>query len=496
MLEQHRQFLWEISVMKTSKQMILYCLFVISILAVLPACGRKKNGIEILQEKGISINYSDTENGSKRIEDLVSFWHDLPKVENEISLEFNEESSVEFYMNLLDSSFNKMDYGNAYGLTNYLCKKYGLCNVEDANLGEITENELYILDLSEPLFDERISDSCTVEKAKANSVYFTEYVLQKYGIEKLVDITLNPEINEIVELKNEWLHSLGHEYEYERCATVRLVHNEEDSDEYPYYYEGDTYTIYFAMDDIKKFGYQTFFGDFSRISNIIDADFYDARKSFWKTSDDVERVKIYTGFSQDNSYGYLKTGGMYYQVGNFIRLYSDWNTTEMVLVHEYIHYLDKKLIKQPEIDVIMKRALCEALAAEVSTYECKNTLMKDGLIRSVGMERLIQLGAVNNGEVDIELITEIAAQKFFLSKSTEVVSALGDINIVTSEIIPWNYLPAQVNGCFLHFLMEKYGKEKIVELSYDSKAFDEFVSADYENLFLEWKEAVLTLDVQ
>ncbi len=39
--------------------------------------------------------------------------------------------------------------------------------------------------------------------------------------------------------------------------------------------------------------------------------------------------------------------------------------------------------------------------------------------------------------------------------------------------------------------MEKYGKEKIVELTYRTKSFDEFVSTDYDKLYHEWVSYVM-----
>lgn len=468
-------------------------IFIIS-LAILPACRRKNEADIILSEKGI-INDSEAETYLEEKEKLAIFWKNLPNVENTLSPNLDEKLYFDDYLNLMLNAFDGLDYGNAYGLTSYLCSRYNLCDVEKGDFGEVKEDELYYLDLSEPLFDERITEYDAVVKVKAIAERFAEYVVEKYGIERLVEIAANPKNNEIVDLKNEWLQSMGHEYKYEACSTIIIISDEDSADEYPYYTKSDSYTIHFALEDINKIGYQKFFGEFSRIEPLIETDFSYAREAFWKYDGDVEPVDIYTCFTKDNSLKNIDLGGAYYDDEDLIRLYVDWKTAEVVLVHEYIHYLDKDFIKAPETEMVKKRALLEAYASEVSTYECPNKLMRDGLAQYGEMDYLKKLGIVKDEEVDSVLYTALTAKKFLEGKGIEIVSATGSNNVVVDDVVPWDYLPAQVNGSFFHFLMEKYGKETIWELTYNTKDFDKFISDDYENLYREWVLLVMSTEI-
>lgn len=476
------------------KKISFYLVFLVLLVALLPACGSKIKSDELLAEKGILVSNLDSEskNNTEEIDKLALFWTNLPTVENEVTYEIREGLSFDDYFDMLLHAFNQSNYGNTFGLTYYICKQNELCDLEELSLCEIMDDELYILDLSEPLFDEKITDYETIEKVKAISVDFSEYVSKQYGIEKLVEISVSPDSEEVAKLKNEWLKTVGYDYKYEACSKTFIIRNDEDDfEEYPYCAEGVSYKVYFSLEDIKKQGYKDYFGEFSRIESMIDEDFYDAREAFWKCNGDVEPVKIYTCFTKDNSYKYVELGGAYYHDENLVRVYVDWKTAELVLVHEYIHYLDKDFINEPEIEMVKKRSLYEAYPVEISTYECINRLMKDGMMQYFGLDRLKEIGVVTNDEVDLRLVTELVVKEYLEEKEDEIISATGSKYTVKGDIIPWDYLPNTVNGSFFHFLMEKYGKEKIIELTYRTKSFDEFVSTDYDKLYHEWVSYVM-----
>lgn len=415
----------------------------------------------------------------------------VDKVLSEYEVEtFNLESrdcSFDDYFNSFVKAYSECNYGLAYGLVHYICKHEKLCDVNVPTTDVIEEDSLFLLDITKPLFDGVGIGNREAEQVKAISVDIAEYIVKEYGLKALIDTTFNGSYAEVEKLKNEWLHSMGYDCQYSSIASFMIYDNkEENNDQYPYYAKSDSYLMFFNIEDIENLGYIEFFGEYGRIQHMIEEDFKDARKEYWKCSNDTEPVQIYTCFCDDATYNDAKVAGLYSYKENHINVYSDWPTAEASLLHEYIHFLDKDFFNEPETNMPKKRAMLEACASEVATYECENRLLKDGILQKIGKDELTKRGILKNGEVDAVTYSEMYSKYLISESGEEVIDANGNKQGISSEVIPWYYLPGQVNGSFLHYAMEYYGKEDVIETTYHTNDFDNLISSDYENVYHEW----------
>lgn len=428
------------------------------------ACGGKNSGIKLLAEKGIEIYHSD----------------------------YDEKPSFEYCLETITDSNDNCDYGLAYGLVYYICSQENLCEVKETQFEGLEENEIFLLDISKPLFDGIGIEEEDIIKVQAISVELAKYIVNEYSLRELIELALSCNIERTSALKNEWVHSLGYDYQYVPCITIPLYVNEnEEKEVYPYYDKSDSVTFFFGAEDIKKYGYEAFFCEYRRIRDMMENDFADAREAFWKFDGVVEPVDIYTCFTNDNSYKAGKLAGLYSYDDNCIRLYTDWITAEGSLLHEYIHYLDRDFRKAPEVEMNKKYALQEAYADEVSTYECTSRLMKDALLQYFGEEYLETNGLFRDGEVDLMAYMRMYSAYILDISKDEVLTATGSKNGITSDVISWDYLPGKANGNFLKFAMEKIGKEKVIEATYNTKEFDKLISENYEELYIGWKASLV-----
>lgn len=471
--------------MRKRRFFILTTIIVLS--AFLSACGQSKKDYKILEERNVEIINFESDKSHDKLHNMASFWKNFECPEKKVIVDFEESFSFADYLHIFLEAYEESDYGLAYGLVNYVCKKENLCETDEPVTCIVTEDEVFLLDLTKPLFDGVGIDADNAEKIRTYSVCLAEYIVKELGLKVLTDITINKDVDKIASIKNEWLQSLGCEYHYYPSLTISLYDsNDEKKDKYPYCDVTDLYTFFFSLEDINALGYKDYFGSYNRIRNFIEYDFKEAQSKFWKCNEDVEPVKIYTCFEDDNSYLKGKLAGAYYYEDNLINLYVDWNTAESVLLHEYIHYMDKDYSKVPETDMNKKRAMREAYAAEISIYECENRMLKDALLQEGGKDELARLGVLKNDEVDSQYYIELFSKHILEESKGEVFTATGSKNKINSDIIPWYYLPSYANGSFMHYAMKKYGKEKIIDVTKNARDYDELISEDYEALYLEW----------
>ena len=160
------------------------------------------------------------------------------------------------------------------------------------------------------------------------------------------------------------------------CAEQAEYQKEENTgwnkDSYPYIIRTPYAVWYIPKADIELLGEEAYYEGLYAILDDAEADFADARAALAGfIPDEIHPVDIYTDFC--NKAEASKTAEAFYrELGNYIKLFSGWNTARTTLLHEYVHYLTIHCAETPAQFHFWQ----EGIADYISSYVCKNRLSR------------------------------------------------------------------------------------------------------------------------
>jgi len=406
---------------------------------------------------------------------------------------------------LLSAMSETVNYGQAYGITAYMCRELGLSDYvkksqysnEELAAYYKNQDKLCLLDFFLPVFEAQYVDEETAEYAQAGAVSFEEYYIGQTGLENALLMCVQssqPELDRSLEKeKNEWLEAIGAEGSYQAASyVIPFSHNLNDNrDKYPYIIFTESAEWFPALADVGLMGYADFIGGFADTLHYQEADFAQAREVLHDyIESDIPAVTIYTNFADDSDLSQIY--GAIYFAGNYIRLYQNWDVAQCNLLHEYVHYLTIR----HGINKVTSGFWAEGIAEETALMECDNRLAglyMDRLMTEENIERARQCGLwdYEESKVDIRLLRMAEAfgvymgfanDREYLSVGQEVIVRTADM----AEGISPNWLSYSEAAGMIAYLMETYGKDMVFANSKDVNRLETVYGKSFSELYNEW----------
>lgn len=426
---------------------------------------------------------------------------------------------------LLSAMSENVNYGQAYGITAFLCKELGLSAslgqplYSDDELARYYENQnnLCLLDFFLPVFESQYVDKETAAYAQASAISFEAYYIQQTGLENallMCSKSVQPEPDRsLTAQKNEWLEKIGiavpeilyHPVSYVIPFSRNLS---DDRKSYPYIVFMDSAKWYPALADVEMMGYADFISGFADTLKYQEADFAQAREVLHDyIESDIPAVTIYTDFADESDMS--QTWGAFYSPGNYIKLFHNWSIAQYNLLHEYIHYLTVR----HGITKAVSGFWAEGIAEETAIMECDNQLA-DLYMKSImteeNSERAKQCRIWNYEEskVDIRLMQMAEAACMYLgygndleylSVGQEVLTRTADM---TEHIRPNRLSYGEAAG-MIAYLSDTYGRDLVYANCNDINRLEMVFGKTFPELYDEWgkwniercKEAGIDMDI-
>lgn len=406
---------------------------------------------------------------------------------------------------LLSAMSETVNYGQAYGITAYLCRESGLHDYvktpqySDDELAAYYENQdnLCLLDFFLPVFEAWYVDEETAEYVQAGAVSFEEYYIGQTGLENALLMcaqSSQPELDRSLEKeKNEWLEAIGAEGAYQAVSyVIPFSHNLNDNrDKYPYIIFTESAEWFPALADVVLMGYADFIGGFAETLQYQEADFAQAREVLHDYIESgIPAVTIYTNFADDSDLSQIY--GAIYFAGNYIRLYQNWDIAQCNLLHEYVHYLTMR----HGTNKVTSGFWAEGIAEETAMMECDNRLAGLYMDRimteeNIGRARQAGLWDYEESKVDVRLLRMAEAfgvymgyanDREYLSVGQKVIVRTADM----AEGISPNWLSYSEAAGMIAYLMETYGKDMVFENSKDVNRLETVYGKSFSELYNEW----------
>ena len=145
-----------------------------------------------------------------------------------------------------------------------------------------------------------------------------------------------------------------------------------DKDNYPYLVRTPSATWHLSKSDMELLGEEAYCERLFSILTDMEADFADARAALkGYISEEIPPIDIYTDFC--NKAEASKTADAFYRrVGNYIKLFTRWDSACACLLHEYVHCLTFHCAERET----QPGFWAEGVADYVSKHVCKNRLSR------------------------------------------------------------------------------------------------------------------------
>lgn len=265
----------------------------------------------------------------------------------------------------------------------------------------------------------------------------------------------------------------------------------ENAATYPFVVHTKSAVWYLAADDIALLGEDAFYEGLYAILENQEQDFADAREALKGFIDEeIPPVEIRTDFCGKADISDL--AGAYYQPQrNFIKVFSNWETTETTLLHEYVHYLTIHCTQQPATIGFY----AEGVANYISAIVCENRMA-----RSVNFGRSEQeLAIFKAGGAWDESGDCLDLPKYFYG--TAQVYTMGAMNgmdyfsvsnIMEPRTEPlaspliWHVSHAEA-ACIMAYLAETYGRDTVLQnLSSAPEDFEAVYGLPFPEVYQKW----------
>ena len=276
---------------------------------------------------------------------------------------------------------------------------------------------------------------------------------------------------------------------------VREKNSAENAERYPYLVRTPSAVWYLAAADIEQMGEEAFFAALDRLLKDQEADFADARQALADyLPEEVPPVVIYTDFCRLSWMGGQAGFGAYYNAsGKDISLFGDWESAQLSLMHEYVHYLSFSCLTVP----VSEGFWAEAVAEYISRLQCENRMAREV---NYGVDpnteaKMLALG-LGDGENGIDMRRVYHANAALL-RSEKALG--GSYFSVSGETLPMSeeqlQHPRMSNmsyyeaACILEYLLEHYGRETVFANLNCSLSHTEAVyGKSFEALCADWAE--------
>lgn len=406
---------------------------------------------------------------------------------------------------LLSAMSEEVNYGQAYGITAFLCKDLGLSDFveqppysddELAKYYEIQDN-LCLLDFFLPVLEAKYVDEETAAYVRAGAVSFEEYYIGQTGLKNALLTcaqSARPELSVPLEKeKNEWLEEIGAAGSYQAAPyVIPFLHNlKENRDLYPYVVWTDSVEWYPALADLALVGYSDYIGGFAETLKYQEEDFAQAREVLQDyIESDIPAVTIYTNFADDSEL--TQTFGAIYFAGNYIRLYQNWAIAQCNLLHEYVHYLTMK----HGINRVSGGFWAEGIAEETAVMECDNQLAglyMDRMMTEENRERARQCGVWEEEASGVNLrrlrMAEAACMYLGYGNDMEYLSVGQEVIVRTADMAECmrpDWLSYSEAAGMIAYLSETYGKNMVYDNCHGGNRLESVFGKTFSELYDEW----------
>lgn len=406
---------------------------------------------------------------------------------------------------LLSAMSEEVNYGQAYGITAFLCKDLGLSDFVEQPLYSDDElaryygiqDNLCLLDFFLPVLEAKYVDEETAAYVRAGAVSFEEYYIGQTGLENALLTcaqSARPESSVSLEKeKNEWLEEIGAAGSYQAAPyVIPFSHNlKENRDLYPYVVWTDSVEWYPALADLALVGYSDYIGGFAETLKYQEEDFAQAREVLQDyIESDIPAVTIYTNFAEDSEL--TQTFGAIYFAGNYIRLYQNWSIAQCNLLHEYVHYLTIK----HGINRASGGFWAEGIAEETAVMECDNQLAglyMDRIMTEENRERARQCGVWEEEASGVNLrrlrMAEAACMYLGYGNDMEYLSVGQEVIVRTAdmaECMKPDWLSYSEAAGMIAYLSETYGKDMVYDNCHGGNRLESVFGKTFSQLYDEW----------
>ena len=261
---------------------------------------------------------------------------------------------------------------------------------------------------------------------------------------------------------------------------------------YPYLVRMPSATWYLAKDDIELLGEEAFYEGLYAILDDAEADMKDAREALsGYIADEIEPIDIYTDFTGKAEIA--KAASAYYNgTGNFIKLFSGWETVRIAFLHEYVHYLTMHCA-QPATRFGF---WAEGMADYVANFLCRNRLGRSAemgfdiaeyppFLREQAWDA--SENSIDPRKLDIGL-GALAAGGALIGRSYYAV--MNDM-IVRTEQMEADLKPNQLSLCeasgMIAYLTETYGRDTVFKnWDLDPDRMETVYGKSFSELYRDW----------
>lgn len=282
-------------------------------------------------------------------------------------------------------------------------------------------------------------------------------------------------------------------------ARTELLWEENDNRHavsYPWVIRTGSANWFLSAEDMELLGEESFCAGLERTLRDAEADFADARRALADyLVGEVPAVDIYTDFAGHAPESQRGFGAYCYGDERGIRLFQNWETGALNLLHEYVHYLSFQHCSFP----LSPGFWGEALADYVSHTVCENRMMRalDLGFAGEALEQLLALGIGDpeRGGLDPGRMDYAWAESMTMPEALgqRYLSVSGNVMLLTEgqrenpQMTAASY--EEASG-FLEYLIANYGAELVfAHLDCGQREIEEVYGESFQTLFLKWHEA-------
>ena len=373
-------------------------------------------------------------------------------------------------------SFDKAEY---YGLFAVYAKQHNLVDDDFAfdMTDTLNEDNLYLLDFTLPMLDDVYFDKNQAHINRQIVIAFSNWFIQTNSIGDYESLCQNePDMSSLlVEVKNDWLNSIGSELTYSEYGKIQFHYA--NTDDATYKIETIDAVWFWSDADVQNLGYKEMVKNYNIIEPLRIQDFADAR-DFLKDHlpEKLDKVYIKTQFTSGaDSYS------AYTPNDSTITLTDGWTEAGRSLLHEYCHYLtvgDDRILSNGTL-------FDECYAVELSSIELKNRMKERALLDYFGEDNLKDMGYWDNctNEYSSRLGTYRAALKAMTARNI-------DTDIDTPLTL--DTLSYAEQGALAKYLIETKSFDYFVEMTQTQYNYEAYLGESLDELYSKTQEWLTT----
>lgn len=413
----------------------------------------------------------------------------------EVYLNTEDRNSVDaFFKVFMAINEDYMNWELAYGIATSIWEAGEIAELKgtsgEKNLGAFfsEKEQLYLLDFTLPMFEEKFFEKATVDYVRVAAQSFTEYCEKTYGTEEVwrlcMDTSLEAEAL-LKERKNEWLRTIDVENVYEEYSVLPFTYNYyKEPSEYPYVIKGESANWYFSQTDVRDSGYLGFLDEYLKTVEIAEEDFAQARATLIDfLPKGLAPVDIFTAFYDQESF----YGALYFPTMQEIRSCSDWANLRYSLLHEYVHHLT---LGQGKVFAECS-GLVEGVTEEIATIECQNNLKQMAWAETMpeeDFEWVKSKGFLNleDGTIMMDAYNYYWSKEFYEGNVFTEYMGMNQMMVSYPEEMTLDALAYCAGASMTEYLIEMYGMRQVFEACMDEEGLEALSGRSFQELYDDW----------